>query len=154
MIQVNDKAPTFKLKNQNGETVALEDYLGKKVVLYFYPKDATPGCTTQACSFRDFNKEIEELGAVVLGISSDDVDSHRKFSSKQDLNFDILADPTTETIKAYDLWKEQSMFGHKFTGTVRSTFIIDEKGFVEKVYKKASAKNNAQEIYEYLKINK
>ena len=154
MIQVNDKAPTFALKNQNNETIRLEDYLGKKVVLYFYPKDSSPGCTTQACAFRDYNKDIEALGAVVLGVSPDDVESHEKFANKKELNFDILSDPSTETIKAYDLWKEQSMFGHTFTGTVRSTFIIDENGNVEKVYEKANAKNNAQNVYEYLKANK
>lgn len=153
MIKVNDKAPTFELKNQNDKTVKLEDFKGRKVVLYFYPKDSSPGCTTQACNFRDFNKDIEELGAVVLGMSSDDVESHDKFATKKELNFDILADPTTETIKSYGLWKEQTMFGHTFTGTVRSTFIIDEEGVVEKVYEKASVKNNAQEVYEYLKEN-
>lgn len=154
MLEVNDKAPTFELKNQRDELVKLEDYKGKKVVLYFYPKDSSPGCTTQACSFRDFNKDIEDLGAVVLGMSSDDVESHEKFSNKKDLNFDILADPSAETIKAYGLWKEQTMFGHTFTGTVRSTFIIDEEGRVEKIYEKASIKNNAQEVYDYLKDSK
>ena len=91
MIQVNDKAPTFALKNQNNETIRLEDYLGKKVVLYFYPKDSSPGCTTQACAFRDYNKDIEALGAVVLGVSPDDVESHEKFANKKELNFDILS---------------------------------------------------------------
>lgn len=151
MIQVNEKAPLFELKNQNNETIRLKDYLGKKVVLYFYPKDATPGCTTQACSFRDFNKEIESLGAVVIGISKDSVESHKKFAEKQKLNFDILADDEAKTIQAYGLWKEKKMFGKSFMGTNRSTFIINEEGVVDKVYEKASTTDNAQEIYEYLK---
>ena len=151
MIQVNETAPLFELKNQRDELIKLKDYRGKKVVLYFYPKDATPGCTTQACSFRDFNKEIESLGAIVLGISKDSVDSHKRFAEKQNLNFDILSDEEAETIQAYGLWKEKKMFGKTFMGTNRSTFIINEEGFVEKVYEKASTKDNAQEIYEYLK---
>ena len=154
MIQVNEKAPLFELKDQNEETIRLEDYRGKKVVLYFYPKDASPGCTTQACSFRDFNKEMEELGAVVLGISKDTVASHKKFAEKQGLNFSILADEDAKVIDAYDVWKEQSMFGKTFMGTTRSTFVINEEGVIEKVYAKASTKNNAQEVYEYLKDNK
>ena len=153
MIQINEKAPLFELKNQNDETVSLKDYRGKKVVLYFYPKDATPGCTTQACSFRDFNKEIEGLGAVVLGISKDDVASHKKFAEKQGLNFNILADEDAKTIDAYGVWKEQSMFGKTFMGTTRSTFIISEDGLIEKVFAKADTKNNAQEVYDYIKEN-
>ena len=151
MIQVNETAPLFELKNQRDELIKLKDYRGKKVVLYFYPKDATPGCTTQACSFRDFNKEIESLGAVVLGISKDSVDSHERFAEKQNLNFDILSDEEAETIQAYGLWQEKKMFGKSFMGTNRSTFIIDEEGLVEKVYEKASTQDNAQEVYEYLK---
>lgn len=153
MIQLNEKAPLFELKNQNDETIKLEDYRGKKVVLYFYPKDSSPGCTTQACSFRDFNKEIEDLGAVVLGVSADDLDSHKKFATKKDLNFSILVDDEAKTIKEYGLWKEQTILGHTFTGPLRTTFIIDEEGVVEKVYEKASVKNNAKEVYEYLKEN-
>ena len=153
MIKENEKAPIFELKNQNDEIIRLEDYIGKKVVLYFYPKDATPGCTSQACSFRDFNQDIKNLGAIVLGISKDDVASHKKFAEKQGLNFNILADEDAKTIDAYGVWKEQSMFGKTFMGTTRSTFIIDEEGKIEKVFANVDAKDNAKEIYEYLKEN-
>ena len=153
MIKENEKAPIFELKNQNDEIIRLEDYIGKKVVLYFYPKDATPGCTSQACSFRDFNQDIKNLGAIVLGISKDDVASHKKFAEKQGLNFNILADEDAKTIDDYGVWKEQSMFGKTFMGTTRSTFIIDEEGKIEKVFANVDAKDNAKEIYEYLKEN-
>ncbi|CAM3714296.1 thioredoxin-dependent thiol peroxidase [Erysipelothrix urinaevulpis] len=151
MLKIGQKAPNFTLKNQDGEDRSLTDYLGKKVVLYFYPKDNTPGCTSQACSFRDYNQEIKELGAVVLGISKDSVQSHQRFAEKQALSFDILSDETMEVIQAYGVWKEKTMFGKTAMGVQRATYIIDEHGNIEKIYEKAKAKHNAGEIVEYLK---
>lgn len=151
MLQQNDKAPTFELKNQKDETIRLDDYQGKKVVLYFYPKDDTPGCTSQACSFRDYNDLLKALNVVVLGVSFDGLDSHIKFHEKHNLNFDILSDEDKSVAKAYDVYKEKNMFGKKMMGIVRSSFIIDEKGNIEKAMYKVSAKDNPQEIYEYIK---
>lgn len=151
MLKVNDQAPNFKLENQNGDLIELENYRGKKVVVYFYPKDNTPGCTSQACAFRDYNDEIEKLGAVILGISKDPIKSHDKFANKHELNFNILSDEDLEVIKAFGVWQEKKMFGKTSLGVVRSTFIINEEGIIEKVYPKAKAKTNAQDVYEYLK---
>lgn len=154
MLKAKTKAPLFSLPNQNGDMINLEDYRGKKVVLYFYPKDDSPGCTIQAKSFRDFNQEIEDLGAVILGVSKDDVDSHEKFGNKHELNFNILSDKEMTTLEDYGVWNKQNMFGKTFMGVSRSTFIIDEDGIIEKAYEKASSKNNPKEVYEYLQDNK
>ena len=151
MLEVGQKAPLFSLKNQNDEVISLNDYLGKKVVLYFYPKDNTPGCSSQACSFRDYNEEIMDEGAIVLGISKDSVSSHKRFAEKKSLNFDILSDESLEGIQAYGVWKEKTMFGKTAMGVQRSTYIINEEGIVEKIYEKAKAKSNAEDVLEYLK---
>src|SRR3954470_14631255 len=128
--QAGDKAPAFKLADENGKTVSLADFKGKQVVLYFYPKDSTPGCTTEACDFRDNLNRIAKTGAVVLGVSADSSESHRKFKEKQGLNFPLLSDPDRKAIEAYGVWQEKSLYGRKFMGIVRSTFIIDGKGSI------------------------
>lgn len=151
MLEVNQKAYNFKLTDFEGNTHALSDYVGKKVVVYFYPKDNTPGCTRQACAFRDAIDEFKQLNTVVIGISKDSEASHRKFIEKHQLPFILLSDPTGETIEAYGVWKEKSMFGKTAMGIVRSTFVVNEEGVIEKVYKKASPDSNASDIIEYLK---
>ena len=146
------KAPDFSLSDQNNKTHSLSDYSGKWVVLYFYPKDDTPGCTTEACSFRDERDAIAEYGnCVVIGVSKDDVKSHKKFADKFDLNFTLLSDPELETIKAYGAWGERSMFGRKYMGIIRSTVIVDPKGNIAKEYPKVDPKKHAAEIIKDLK---
>jgi thioredoxin-dependent peroxiredoxin len=127
-LQIGDHAPDFTATTDTGETVKLSDYRGKRVVLYFYPKDDTPGCTTQACSFRDNYPQIEERNAVVLGISPDDADSHRKFKTKFDLPFTLLVDEDHAIAEAYGVWGEKSMYGKKYMGIIRSHFVVDEQG--------------------------
>ena len=126
MLEVGTKAPDFTLFNQDGEEVRLSDFQSKKVILYFYPKDNTPGCTKQACNFAQLYPQITEKGAVVLGISKDSVTSHLKFKEKYNLPFEILSDPEHEVIELYDVWKEKNMYGKKVMGVVRSTYLIDE----------------------------
>lgn len=154
MLKIGDKAPDFTLLNQDGKAISLSDFLGKKVIVYFYPKDDTPGCTTQACSFRDSYDDFKELDVVVLGISKDSVESHKKFYEKYNLPFNIISDPNLEAIKAYDVWVEKKMFGKTTMGVSRSTFIVDEKGRIEQVFRKASPDKNAEEILFYLKLDK
>ena len=144
------KAPEFTLKNSSGEDVSLNDFKGKKVVLYFYPKDDTPGCTTEACNFRDVYDDIIEKGAVVIGVSADDIHSHKKFKDKYDLNFNLLADTEKDVCMAYGVWKEKSMYGKKYFGIVRSTVVIDKEGNIFKIFPKVSPKNHAQEILDIL----
>lgn len=144
-------APTFSLKDQDGNTHSLGDYAGKWVVLYFYPKDDTPGCTTEACSFRDEYDYIQEQGAVVLGISKDSVASHKKFATKYNLHFPLLSDEEGETIKAYSAWGERSMYGRKFFGIIRSTYIINPDGQIAKEYPKVTPKGHAVQIVKDLK---
>ena len=140
-------APTFTLQDQDGKTHSLYDYKGKWIVLYFYPKDDTPGCTTEACNFRDARDAIAEFGnSVVIGISKDSVRSHKKFAEKFSLNFALLSDESGETIKAYNSWGERSMFGRKFMGIIRSTYIIDPVGNIVKEYPKVDPKKHAAEI--------
>ena len=131
--------------------VSLSDFKGKKVILYFYPKDNTKGCTTQACTFRDAYSEFEALGAVVIGVSKDSTRSHTNFASKYELPFLLLSDPETEVIQAYDVWKEKKMYGKTYMGIVRTTYIIDEAGMIEKVYEKVKPAENADQILEHLK---
>jgi peroxiredoxin Q/BCP len=141
------KAPDFKLKDQDGTWHSLASYSGKWVVLYFYPKNDTPGCTTEACAFRDERDAIAEYGnAVVVGISKDSVISHKKFADKHQLNFTLLSDETGDTIKAYNAWGQKSMFGKAFMGIVRSTFIIDPSGNIVKEYPKVSPQGHATQI--------
>ena len=150
MIKEGMKAPEFTLPDKDGNQVSLADFLGKKVVVYFYPRDNTSGCTKQACAFAGAYKEFEELGAVVIGISKDSVKSHQNFASKYELPFILLSDPELKAIQAYDVWQEKKMYGKVSMGVVRSSFIIDEKGMVEKVMEKVKPDTNAAEILEYL----
>ncbi|MBQ7889348.1 MAG: thioredoxin-dependent thiol peroxidase [Erysipelotrichaceae bacterium] len=150
MLSVGMKAPEFLLKDSHGQEVRLSDYLGNKVVLYFYPKDNTPGCTTQACAFRDAYDGFRKKDVVVIGVSKDSEKSHANFVKKYDLNFILLSDPELQAIQAYDVWKEKKLYGKISMGVVRSTYIIDEQGMIEKVFEKAKPDTNAQEILDYL----
>ncbi len=151
MIEVGMKAPEITLCDAQGSEVSLKDYLGKKVVVYFYPKDNTPGCSKQAQGFAELNDEIEKNNAVVIGISKDSVTSHEKFINKYDLPFVLLSDPDKTAIEAFGVWQEKKLYGKVSFGVVRSTFIIDENGTIEKVYKSAKATQNPQEVCTYLK---
>lgn len=145
-------APDFSLEDQNGKTRTLKSYTGKWVVLYFYPKDDTPGCTTEACNFRDERESIATLGnAEVIGISKDSVKSHKKFADKYSLNFTLLSDESLDTIKAYNAWGERSMYGRKYTGIIRSTVIVDPYGNIVKEYPEVDPKKHAVEIINDLK---
>lgn len=144
------KAPEFSLPAGDGSQVSLKDFRGKTVVLYFYPKDDTPGCTTQACDLRDSHAQILAKGAVVLGISPDSPTSHEKFKNKYDLNFPLLSDEEHTVAQAYGVWKEKSMFGKKYWGVERSTFIIDEDGIVREAWRKVKPKGHAQKVREAL----
>ena len=150
MLKVGQKAPAFTLLDQNGEKHSLKDYLGQKVILYFYPKDNTSGCTKQACGFRDRYPAIQEKGAVVLGISKDSVASHKKFEGNHDLPFTLLSDPDAKVIQKYDVWKEKSMYGRKYMGIERSTYLIDEKGKIIKAFQKVKPADNPDEMLETL----
>ena len=151
MLEVGTKAPDFSLLDKDGNTVALSDFLGKKVVVYFYPKDNTPGCTKQACAFGANYDEFVRLGVVVIGISKDSVASHQKFANKYELPFILLSDPERQAIESYGVWQEKKMYGKVSMGVVRSTFIIDENGVIEKVMPKVKPDTNAEEILAYLK---
>ena len=150
MLEVGMKAPNFSLLNQNGETVSLSDFYGKRVVLYFYPKDNTPGCTRQACAFAAAYDGFKSQDVQVIGISKDSVASHLKFAQKHDLPFILLSDPDLTAIQAYDVWKEKKLYGKVSMGVVRSTYIINEEGIIEKVFEKVKPDTNAQEILDYL----
>jgi peroxiredoxin Q/BCP len=144
MVVEGQKAPGFTLENDDGRYVSLKDYLGKKVVLYFSPKDNTPGCTTEAVEFRDVAEEFEKEGAVIVGVSKDSVRSHQKFKEKHDLPFTLLSDPEGKVLDLYGVWKKKSLYGKTFMGTERTTFLIDEKGIVVKVYRKVKAKGHGK----------
>ena len=146
MIEIGTKAPLFTLSDKDGSSVSLSDFLGKKVVLYFYPKDNTPGCTRQACAFAGLYDEFKKKDIVVIGISKDSVASHQKFAEKYNLPFILLSDPELIAIKASDVWQEKKMCGKVGMGVVRTTFIIDENGLIEKVMPKVKPDTNAQEI--------
>ena len=146
MLETGIKAPEFTLKNQDGEEVSLKDFRGKKVILYFYPKDNTPGCTTQACSFGDRYPQIQEKGAVVLGVSKDSVASHKKFAEKYHLPFTLLADPELEVIQAYDVCQEKNMSGKKVMGVVRPTYLINEERIIRQAFTKVKAGENAEQM--------
>ena len=150
MIEAGTKAPNFTLNDKDGKTVSLSDFLGKKVVLYFYPKDNTPGCTRQACAFAGAYAGFKQKDVVVIGVSKDSVASHQKFAEKYNLPFILLSDPDGEVISAYGVWKEKTMFGKTALGVVRTTFIIDESGIVEKVMPKVKPDTNAADILAYL----
>jgi peroxiredoxin Q/BCP len=145
-LEVGQKAPEFEAKIETGETVKLSDYLGKKVVLYFYPKDNTPGCTAQSCNLRDNYEALQKAGYVVLGISSDSEKSHVKFIEKQSLPFSLIADTDLKVHEAYGTWVEKSMYGRKYMGTARTTFIIDEKGTIAEIIEKVNTKDHTAQI--------
>lgn len=150
MLEVGTKAPDFILSNQEGKEVRLSDFLGKKVVVYFYPKDNTPGCTRQACAFAGSYDGFRELDVEVIGISKDSVTSHEKFAAKHNLPFILLSDPELQAIQAYDVWKEKKMYGKVSMGVVRTTYVIDEQGIIEKVMPKVKPDTNAAELLDYL----
>lgn len=150
MLKVGKKAPDFKLYDQNGVLRSLSDYKGQKVVLYFYPKDMTSGCTKQACMFAQLYPQFREKDAVVLGVSKDSVSSHKKFEEKYGLPFTLLSDPDTKVIQKYDVWKEKSMYGKKYYGIVRSTYLIDEKGVIIKAFDKVKPAENPDEVLQEL----
>ncbi len=145
-LEAGQQAPQFEAKNENEELIKLSDFLGKKVVLYFYPKDATPGCTAQACDLRDNYDTLLKAGYIVLGVSSDDEKSHRKFIEKQSLPFPLLADTDLKVHEAYGTWVEKSMYGRKYMGTARTTFVIDEKGMLAEIIEKVDTKNHTAQI--------
>ena len=150
MLTVGTKAPDFTLNDQHGAEVRLSDFLGKKVVLYFYPKDNTPGCTRQACAFAGSYAAFKDQNVVVIGVSKDSVASHVKFAQKYELPFILLSDPELQAIQAYDVWQEKKLYGKVSMGVVRSTYIIDELGMIEKVMPKVKPDTNAAEILAYL----
>ena len=150
MLESGVKAPEIVLNDKDGNEVKLSDFTGKKVV-YFYPKDNTPGCSKQACAFRDSFKEYAELGVTIIGISKDSELSHIRFAVKYELPFILLSDPELKAIQAYDVWQEKKMYGKPYMGVVRTTYLIDENGMIEKVWNKVKPDKNASEILEYLK---
>lgn len=150
MLETGIKAPDFTLLNQDGESVTLSQYLGKKVILYFYPKDNTPGCTKQACGFAQLYPDFNERGAVILGVSKDSVKSHKKFQEKYQLPFTLLSDPELQVIQAYDVWQEKNMYGKKVMGVVRTTYLINEEGIIKKAYTKVKAAQNPEDMLEVL----
>ena len=150
MLAIGTQAPDFTLPDQNGEMKSLEDFRGQKVILYFYPKDMTAGCTKQACAFGELYPQFREKGAVVLGVSKDTVASHKRFEEKYGLPFTLLSDTEKTVIQAYDVWKEKKLYGKVSMGVVRTTFIIDEQGNIEKVMPKVKPDTNAAEILAYL----
>lgn len=150
MLAAGMSAPDFALFNKAGETVCLSDFRGKKVVLYFYPKDNTPGCTRQACAFASAYEGFQAGNVEIIGISKDSVSSHQKFADKYNLPFILLSDPELVAIQAYDVWQEKKLYGKVSMGVVRTTYVIDEQGIIEKVFPKAKPDTNAQEILHYL----
>lgn len=150
MLETGTKAPDFSLPDQNGSTVRLSDFQGKKVVLYFYSKDNTPGCTRQACAFAASYEQFKTQNVIVIGISKDSVASHLKFSQKHDLPFILLSDPELQAIQAYGVWQEKKLYGKVSMGVVRTTYIINEQGIIEKVMPKVKPDTNAAEILAYL----
>lgn len=149
-LKVGDKAPQFTSKNQNGEEIKLSDFKGKKVILYFYPKDNTPGCTTEACNFRDNYQSLLKDGFEVIGVSIDSEQSHQKFISKFELPFNLVSDEDKKIVEDYGVWIEKNMYGKKYMGTARTTFIIDEKGIIQHIIKKVDNKNASQQIRDLL----
>ena len=150
MLEISQKAPEFTLPDQDGKAVSLSDFLGKKVVLYFYPKDNTPGCTRQACAFAGAYEGFRSKDVVVIGISKDSTASHQKFAAKYNLPFILLSDPELQAIQSYGVWQEKKLYGKVSMGVVRTTFLIDEQGCIEKVMPKVKPDTNAAEILSYL----
>ena len=154
MLELGMKAPDFTLQDKDGRAVSLSDFLGKRVVLYFYPKDNTPGCTRQACAFAGVYEEFQKKGVEVIGISRDSVSSHVRFAEKHNLPFVLLSDPDLSAIRAYGVWQEKKLYGKVSMGVVRTTYIIDENGMIEKVMPKVKPDTNAAEILAYLTAEK
>lgn len=150
MLEVGKKAPAFSLPAASGKKVALKDFAGKRVVLYFYPKDNTPGCTTEALAFRDASAKLKKAGAVVLGVSKDSIESHCKFIDKHGLNFDLLSDPEGTVIERYGAWGEKNMYGKKMMGIIRTTVVIDEQGVVRKIFPKVRVNGHVDQVLEAL----
>ena len=146
MLKVGDSAPVFNLKNQDDEQVNLSDFIGKKIILFFYPKDDTPGCTLEAKGFSENKSFFDQKDIVVFGISKDNVRSHSKFCNKYDLNLNLLSDEDTSVNQNYGVWKEKSMYGKTYFGTQRSTFVIDENGKIEKIWEKVKVKEHLDEV--------
>lgn len=151
MLKEGQKAPSFKLKNQFGEIVSLESFKGKKVVLYFYPKDDTSGCTKEACNFRDEFPKFSKIDAVILGVSPDSIELHKKFAEKYKLPFSLLSDEKKEVLEKYGVWQEKSMYGKTYMGVVRTTFILNEKGIIKKIFPKVKVDAHNSEVMESLK---
>lgn len=149
-LDIGSSAPDFTLQNKDGKEVSLSDYLGQKVILYFYPKDSTSGCTKEACDFRDRIVYFDEKNAVVLGISKDSVKSHLKFATNNELNFEILSDPNLDVIKAYGVWQLKKNYGKEYMGIVRTTYVLNELGQVEKVYKVTKVNDHVKKVLEDL----
>ncbi len=152
-LKEGSNAPVFKGKDQDGKWISLNDFIGKKVILYFYPKDDTPGCTAEACNLRDNYESLFSEGFAIIGVSPDNEESHLRFRQKNKLPFSLIADPEKSIIKAYGAWGEKSMYGKKYEGVLRTTFIIDEKGKIFKIISKVDTKNHAAQILKELKIN-
>ena len=150
MLEIGTAAPSFSLPDQNGQMHTLEEYRGKKVILYFYPKDNTPGCTKQACGFGELYPQFTEKGSVVVGISKDSVASHKRFEEKYSLPFTLLSDPELQAIQAYDVWKEKTLYGKKSMGVVRTTYLIDEDGIIVRAMDKVKAAQNPAQMLEIL----
>jgi len=151
MLDIGKKAPDFSLLNQDEKKISLKDFIGQKVVLYFYPKDDTSGCTKEACNFSDDLPKFSKIDAVILGVSPDSVKSHKKFSEKYKLKFDLLADDEKKVVEKYGVWKEKSMYGRKYMGVERTTFIIDENGKIKKIFNKVKVDGHNKEVLEALK---
>ncbi len=146
MVKVGEAAPEFQLPADDGKRVSLKEFRGKKVVLYFYPKDDTPGCTKEACSFRENLARVTTKGAVVLGVSRDDTDSHVKFKDKYQLNFPLLSDAAGKVTEAYGVWKKKNLYGHEFMGIERTTFLIDERGRIARIWPKVRVEGHTDEV--------
>ena len=151
-LKVGDKAPEFKGQNQNGEEISLSDFSGKKLILYFYPKDNTPGCTAESCNLNDNYDSWLEKGFEVVGVSPDSVKSHEKFASKFGLQFNLIADTEKEILQAYGAWGEKSMYGKKYMGVLRTTFVIDENGVISEIFEKVKTKDHTNQIVKTLNI--
>ncbi|WP_455282206.1 thioredoxin-dependent thiol peroxidase [[Eubacterium] cellulosolvens] len=154
MIKEGEKAPDFTLDSDDGKRISLSDFQGRKIVLYFYPKDNTPGCTQEAVEFQNLSRKFGNMNTVILGISKDSIESHKKFKDKNNLHFTLLSDPKAEVQKLYGVWKEKNLYGKKYMGTERSTFLINEKGILEKIYRKVKVKGHAEVCLLELKANK
>jgi thioredoxin-dependent peroxiredoxin len=151
-LKVGDKAPDFSGINQDGKKISLSDFSGKKLILYFYPKDNTPGCTAEACNLNDNYNSWIDRGFEVVGVSPDGIESHRKFREKYGLKFDLIADTDKEILQAYNVWGEKNMYGKKYMGVLRTTYVIDEKGIIEEIFEKVETKDHTKQILEKIKI--